>query len=322
MILICPFYTIFSFLQRYFFSVSKFFSILIMAAKNILKLGLPKGSLQEATFRLFLKAGFKVSVGSRSYIPSINDPELQGLLIRAQEMAGYVEDGVLDAGLTGRDWKTEQDADVEEVCELRYAKAGFSPIRWVVAVPKDSPIQSIKDLQGKRIATELVGYTTRYLKKQGVEADVEFSWGATEVKPPLLADAIVELTETGNSLRANNLRIIETILESTTILVANKKSWKDPWKKEKIENLAMLLQGAIDAEEKVGLKMNVSKKDLKAVLEKLPALHTPTISTQSDEAWVAVEIIVDEKIVREIIPALKRAGASGIVEYPLNKVIA
>ncbi|MBI3541345.1 MAG: ATP phosphoribosyltransferase [Deltaproteobacteria bacterium] len=289
--------------------------------KNILKLGVPKGSLQESTFRLFQKAGFKITVGSRSYIPNIDDPELEGLLIRAQEMAGYVEDGVLDCGLTGRDWMTEQNADVEVVAELRYAKAGLRPIRWVVAVPNDSPIKSIKDLQGKRIATELVGFTTRYLKKQGVEANVEFSWGATEVKPPLLADAIVELTETGSSLRANNLRIVETILESTTLLVANKKSWKDSWKKEKIENIVMLLQGAIQAEEKVGLKMNVAKKDLDKVLSKLPALHTPTVSTQADQDWVAVEIIVDEKVVREMIPALKRAGASGIVEYPLNKVI-
>jgi ATP phosphoribosyltransferase len=288
---------------------------------KVLKLGIPKGSLQESTFRLFQKAGFKITTGARSYVPSIDDPEIEGLLIRAQEMAGYVEDGVLDAGLTGRDWMTEQEADVEVVSELRYAKAGLRPIRWVVAVPNDSPIKSIKDLKGKRIATELVGYTKRYLKEKGVEADVEFSWGATEVKPPLLADAIVELTETGSSLKANNLRIVETILESTTLLVANKKSWKDPWKREKIENLVMLLQGAINAEEKVGLKLNVPKKSLKSVLSKLPALHAPTISPQADEDWVAIEVIVDEKIVREIIPALKRAGASGIVEYPLNKVI-
>lgn len=290
-------------------------------SKNILKLGIPKGSLQESTFRLFQKAGFKITVGSRSYIPQIDDSELEGLLIRAQEMAGYVEDGVLDAGLTGRDWMTEQNADVEVISELRYAKAGLKPIKWVVAVPNDSPIQSIKDLQGKRIATELVGYTKRYLQQHGVTADVEFSWGATEVKPPLLADAIVELTETGSSLRANNLRIVETILESTTLMVANKKSWKDSWKKEKIENLVMLLQGAIQAEEKVGLKMNVPKNRLNDVIAKLPALHAPTISTQSDQEWVALEVIVDEKTVREIIPSLKRAGASGIVEYPLNKVI-
>jgi len=290
-------------------------------ANNLLKLGIPKGSLQEATFRLFQKAGYRISVGSRSYIPSIDDPELSGLLIRAQEMAGYVEDGVLDAGLTGRDWMTEQNADVEVVSELRYAKAGFTPIKWVIAVPNDSPIKTVKDLQGKRIATELVGYTKRYLEKHGVTADVEFSWGATEVKPPLLADAIVELTETGNSLRANNLRIVDTILESVTVLVANKKSWKDAWKKEKIENLAMLLQGAIDAEAKVGLKMNMPKRNLEAVLKSLPALHAPTVSNQTDQDWVAIEVIVDEKTVREIIPVLKRAGASGIVEYPLNKVI-
>jgi ATP phosphoribosyltransferase len=288
---------------------------------NILKFGLPKGSLQDATFRLFHKAGWRVSVGSRSYIPSLDDPQMTGLLIRAQEMAGYVEDGVLDAGLTGRDWMTEQDADVEVVSELRYAKAGFTPIRWVIAVPNDSPIKTVKDLQGKRIATELVGFTTRYLEKHGVTANVEFSWGATEVKPPLLADAIVELTETGNSLRANNLRIIETILESVTLLVANKTAWKDSWKREKIENIAMLLQGAIDAEAKVGLKMNVPKKNLEEVVKKLPALHAPTVSQQADQDWVAIEVIVDEKVVREIIPALKRAGASGIVEYPLNKVI-
>lgn len=290
-------------------------------ANKILKLGIPKGSLQDSTFRLFQKAGYKITTGSRSYIPNIDDPELGGLLIRAQEMAGYVEDGVLDVGLTGRDWMTEQDADVEVVTELRYAKAGLRPIRWVVAVPEDSPIKSVQDLAGKRIATELVGFTNRYLEQQGVKAKVEFSWGATEVKPPLLADAIVELTETGSSLRANQLRIVETILESTTLLVANKQSWKDPWKKEKIENLAMLLQGAIQAEEKVGLKLNVPKKSLKTVLAKLPALHAPTISNQADEDWVAIEVIVDEKIVREILPALKRAGASGIVEYPLNKVI-
>lgn len=290
-------------------------------SQRTLKLGLPKGSLQESTFRLFQKAGFRITTGSRSYVPSIDDPELEGLLIRAQEMAGYVEDGVLDCGLTGRDWMMEQEADVQIIAELRYAKAGLRPIRWVVAVPNDSLIRSIKDLQGKRIATELVGFTRRYLKERGVTAEVEFSWGATEVKPPLLADAIVELTETGSSLRANNLRIVDTILESTTLLVANKKSWKDSWKKEKMENLVMLLQGAIQAEEKVGLKMNVPKKGLQSVLAKLPALHTPTVSTQADEDWVAVEVIVDEKIVREIIPQLKRAGASGIVEYPLNKVI-
>lgn len=290
-------------------------------AKRVLKLGLPKGSLQEATFRLFAKAGFRVTTGSRSYLPQIDDPELEGLLIRAQEMAGYVEDGVLDAGFTGRDWMTEQGADVHVVTELLYAKAGFRPVRWVVAVPNGSPIKSVKDLKGKRIATELVKFTKSYLKKKGVEADVEFSWGATEVKPPILADAIVELTETGSSLRANNLEVVETILESTTLLVANKKSWQDPWKRKKIENIALLIQSAIVAEEKVGLKMNVPKAKLKSVIAKLPALHTPTLSEQSDKMWISVEVVVDEKIVREILPELKRAGASGIVEYPLNKVV-
>lgn len=286
-----------------------------------LKLGLPKGSLQESTFRLFKKAGWSISIGSRAYIPSIDDPELSGLLIRSQEMSRYVENGVLDVGMCGRDWVIENDSKVHEVCELRYGKVGLKPIRWVIAVPNDSKIQSAKDLKGKRIATELVNYTKRYLKKQGVSAEVEFSWGATEVKPPLLADAIVELTETGSSLRANNLKIIETILESVTVMVANKKAWEDPWKRKKIENLALMLQGALVAEQKVGLKMNVPRKKLDGVVSKLPALHTPTISDQSDSAWVAVEIIVDEKMVRDLIPELKRAGAAGIVEYPLNKVI-
>ncbi len=287
-----------------------------------LKIGLPKGSLQESTFRLFAKAGFKINVGSRSYVPSIDDPELEALLIRAQEMARYVEDGVLDCGLTGRDWVMEVDAVVHEICELRYAKAGIRPVRWVIAVPNDSKIRSVRDLQGKKIATELVEYTKRYLKKNKIEAEVEFSWGATEVKPPRLADAIVEITETGSSLKANNLRIIETVLESTTVFVANPKAWQNRWKREKMENIALLLQGAIAAEEKVGLKMNVSKKHLKAVIAKLPALHTPTISAQADSKWVAIEVIVDENVVRKILPELKRAGASGIVEYPLNKVIS
>ena len=286
-----------------------------------LKLGLPKGSLQESTIRLFKKAGYAITTGSRSYFPAIDDPELEGILIRAQEMAGYVADGVMDAGITGRDWMMEQEADVQVVAELRYAKAGLKPVRWVVAVPNDSPIQGGGDLQGKRIATELVGYTTRYLKGKGVKAKVEFSWGATEVKPPLLADAIVELTETGNSLRANNLRIVETILESTTLLVANKKSWQDPWKRQKIENIALLMQGAILAEEMVGLKMNLPKNKVDALLAKLPALKKPTVSGLSDPGWVSLEVMVDEKTVRDLIPELKRAGASGIVEYPLNKVI-
>ncbi|MBI2068466.1 MAG: ATP phosphoribosyltransferase [Deltaproteobacteria bacterium] len=289
--------------------------------ENILKLGLPKGSLQESTFRLFAKAGFKITVGNRSYVPSLDDPELRGLLIRAQEMARYVQDGVLDCGLTGRDWVLENEADVQEVCELKYAKAGLRPVRWVVAVPNDSSIKSIKGLEGKKIATELVSYSKRYLKENGVTATVEFSWGATEVKPPILADAIIEVTETGSSLRANNLRIVETVLESTTLFISNKKSWQDPWKRKKIENISLLLQGAILAEEKVGLKMNVPRSKLQSVIKILPALHTPTISEQSDSSWVAIEVMVDERIVREILPELKRAGASGIVEYPLNKVI-
>ena len=286
-----------------------------------LKLGIPKGSLQDSTFRLFEKAGYKMHVGSRSYIPTIDDPELSGLLIRAQEMARYVNHGALDAGLTGRDWVLEQGAKVVEVAELRYAKAGLRPVRWVIAVPETSKIKTVKDLQGKRIATELVGYTKRYLKKHGVTAQVEFSWGATEVKPPELADAIVELTETGSSLKANKLRIVETILESNTLLIANAESWKDPWKRRKIENIAMLLQGAIKAQEKVGLKLNIENKNLKKVLEQLPALNTPTVSSLADPDWRSVEVVVDEVVVRDLIPVLKRAGATGLVEYPLNKVI-
>ena len=292
-----------------------------MNKRKVLKIGLPKGSLQESTLRLFAKAGYKISVSGRSYIPSIDDIALEGLLIRAQEMARYVEDGVLDCGLTGRDWVLEQGASVQEICELQYAKAGLRPVRWVVAVPENSSIRTLKDLQGKKIATELVQFTRRYLEKNGIQATVEFSWGATEVKPPLLADAIVEITETGSSLKANNLRIIETILESTTVFIANKDSWKDAWKRGKIENISLLLKGAIVAEEKVGLKMNVPREALKQVISKLPALHAPTISEQADKNWVAVEVIVDEKIVREILPELKRSGASGIVEYPLNKII-
>lgn len=289
--------------------------------KRILNIGLPKGSLQEATLHLFRKAGFTVSVGSRSYIPSIDDPELSGLLIRAQEMARYVQDGILDAGLTGRDWVLEQGARVKEVCTLQYAKGGMRPVRWVVAVPNDSPIRRIEQLQGKRVATELVQYTRRWLRERGIEALVEFSWGATEVKAPRLADAIVELTETGSSLRANNLRIVETVLESTTVLIANREAWKDEWKRRKMESLAVLLQGALRAEEKVGLKMNVAREDLDRVLKVLPALHTPTISSLSQAGWFSLEVIVDEKVARDLIPVLKQSGASGIVEYPLNKVI-
>lgn len=290
-------------------------------AKKVLNIGLPKGSLQDSTLALFKKAGFNISVGSRSYIPTIDDDELSGLLIRAQEMARYVQDGILDVGLTGRDWVMEQNAKVKEVCSLIYAKGGMRPVRWVVAVPNDSPIKKIEDLEGKRIATELVQHTRRWLKERGVEALVEFSWGATEVKAPRLADAIVELTETGSSLRANNLRIVDTILESTTLLIANKDAWKDPWKREKIENIALLLQGALAAEGKAGLKMNVPRESLDRVLKVLPALQNPTVGQLSEAGWFSLEVIVDEKTIRRMIPVLKKEGASGIVEYPLNKVI-
>ena len=290
-------------------------------ASKTLSIGLPKGSLQESTLVLFRKAGFAIAVGSRSYIPSIDDEELSGLLIRAQEMARYVQDGILDLGLTGRDWVLEQNAKVKEVCTLQYAKGGLRPVRWVVAVPNDSPIRRIEDLRGKRVATELVQFTRRYLKEREIDALVEFSWGATEVKAPRLADAIVELTETGSSLRANNLRIVETILESTTVLIANRDAWKDPWKRQKIENIAMLLMGALRAQEKVGLKMNVARADLDRVLKVLPALQNPTVSSLSKAGWFSLEVIVDEKTVRELLPVLKKTGASGIVEYPLNKVI-
>jgi ATP phosphoribosyltransferase len=288
---------------------------------KIIRLGLPKGSLQESTLKLFKKAGYNISVDARSYYPVFDDIEIEALLIRAQEMARYVDDGVLDAGLTGKDWVLEQGADVYEVAELNYAKGGLRPVKWVIAVPDGSKIKTVKDLKGKRIATELVGFTKKYLKSKGVKADVDFSWGATEVKPPYLADAIVELTETGTSLRANNLRIIETILVSSTRFIANKKAWKDRWKKQKMENIVLLLKGALAAEEKVGLKMNVPKRTIKRVMSMLSALHSPTMSKLSDEGWVALEVMIDEKIVRDIIPKLKSAGAEGIVEYPLNKVI-
>lgn len=292
-----------------------------VVAGQKLKLGLPKGSLQDSTFKLFNKAGYRVQVSSRSYYPSIDDPDIECILVRAQEMARYVDNGVIDVGLTGKDWILEQGADVEEIAELRYAKGGLNPVRWVVAVPEDSKIKTLKDLNGKHIATELVGYTKKYLKSKGVRAEVEFSWGATEVKPPQLADAIVELTETGSSLRANKLRIIDVMLESTTRIVANKTAWKDPWKKKKIDNMTMLLQGALAAEEKVGLKMNAPKANLKEICGLLPSMHAPTISHQTDPAWVSLEVILDEKQARNLIPRLKRRGASGIVEYPLNKVI-
>ncbi len=288
---------------------------------NKLKLGIPKGSLQESTLKLFEKAGYLVSVSSRSYYPTINDPEIELMLIRAQEMPRYVESRVLDCGITGRDWVAESGSDVKEVSRLIYAKSGLGKVRWVLAAPANSGIRSVRDLKGKRIATELVNVTKDYLKKKGVRARVEFSWGATEAKPPELADAIVELTETGSSLKANNLEIIDTVLESTTVFIANKNSWKEPWKKHKAENLLMLLNGALAAREKVGLKMNVKKSELKDILALIPALKNPTISDLSDRSWVAVETIIDEKVVRDILPQLKRAGAQGIVEYPLNKVI-
>lgn len=288
---------------------------------KILKLGIPTGSLQESTLKLFRKAGYHISVSSRSYYPSFDDIEVEAMLIRAQEMARYVEDGILDCGLTGKDWILEQNADVHEVAELIYAKEGLRPVKWVIAVPNDSKIKNVKGLNGKRIATELVGFTKRYLKAKGIKAEVDFSWGATEIKPPYLADAIVELTETGTSLRENNLRIVETILESSTRFIANKKAWQDKWKKQKMQNIVMLLKGALSAEEKVGLKMNVSERSFKRVMSLLSAMHSPTISALSDKGWYALEVIIDEKVVRDIIPKLKTAGASGIVEYQLNKVI-
>jgi len=286
-----------------------------------LKLGIPKGSLENATVDLFKKAGFVITTSSRSYFPAIDDPEIECMLIRAQEMARYVEDGVLDAGLTGYDWVVENDADVVTVADLVYAKQSFGKVRWVLAVPEASPIQSAKDLEGKIIATELVGATKRYLAKYGVTAKVEFSWGATEVKPPELADAIVEVTETGSSLKANKLRIVETVMESNTQLVANKQSWADPWKRQKLEDMKMLLDGAIAALGKVGLMLNVQKGELEAVLNVLPALKNPTVSPLSHGDWYAVNTILDESTVRTIIPRLKQAGAQGIVEYPLNKIV-
>ncbi|MDA0745470.1 MAG: ATP phosphoribosyltransferase [bacterium] len=290
---------------------------------SILKIGLPSGSLQESTLTLFAKAGYRIRSSSRSYTPDIDDPELEGLFLRAQEMAHYVERGVLDVGLTGADWIRENGADIVEIAELRYSKTSARSARWVLAVPEESPVQSVKDLQGKRIATELVNTTRQYLQEQGVQAQVEFSWGSTEAKlrVPGLVDAIVELTETGSSLRANKLRIVETISESTPRFFANKEAWNDPWKREKAQNIATLLVGAYQAGDKAGLKMNVRRSNLDEVVNLLPALNNPTISNLLDGDWVAIEVIVDEKIVRDIIPQLKKSGAEGIIEYPLNKVI-
>jgi ATP phosphoribosyltransferase len=290
-------------------------------SEQILKLGIPAGSLQEATGELFRKAGYKIAFASRSYYPTIDDPEILCTLIRAQEMPRYVQDGSLDCGLTGYDWILENDAQVVELAELVFSKVSRRPVRWVLAVPNDSTVQTVKDLQGKRIATEVVNLTRRWLAKHGVEAQVEFSWGATEVKPPRLADAIVEVTETGSSLRANNLRIVADLLQSTTRFISNKSAYAEPWKKQKMDDLVLMLQGAMAAEGKVGLMMNVRKADLPAIVKILPALQTPTISSLSDPEWVAVNTILDENTVRHIVPQLKQAGARGIVEYPLNKII-
>jgi len=286
-----------------------------------LKLGLPKGSLQDATLELFHRAGYEITVNPRSYFPGIDDDEIECMLIRAQEMARYVEDGILDAGLTGKDWILENEASVVEVADLVYAKQTFGKVRWVLAVPEKSSVQSVNDLEGKIIATELVKVTERYLAQNGVKAKVEFSWGATEVKPPVLADAIVEVTETGSSLRANGLRIVETVLESNTKFIASASAWEDAWKRRKMETVVMLLKGAIEASGKVGLMLNVRRVDLENVLAVLPALKRPTISNLSDPDWVAVNTVVEEKTVWELIPRLKAANAQGTVEYPRNKIV-
>ncbi len=292
-----------------------------MPSDNCLKLGIPSGSLQEATAELFRRAGYKISFNSRSYYPTIDDDEIECVLIRAQEMARYVQDGVLDAGLTGHDWIVENGADVVEVAELVFSKVSRRPVRWVLCVPENSPFQSVKDLQGKRIATEAVGLTQRYLDKHGVTAKVEFSWGATEVKPPQLADAIVEVTETGSSLRANQLRILDEVVTSTPRFIANRDAYAEAWKKQRIDDIVLMLRGAMAAEGKVGLMMNVPRDSMQQVLSLLPALQQPTVSSLSDEHWVDVNTVVDESIVRHIIPRLKAAGARGIVEYPLSKII-
>ncbi len=292
-----------------------------MESTPTLMLGLPKGSLEEATIKLFGKAGFSITKSSRSYRPSFDDEELDGRFVRAQEVSRYVEHGYFDCGLTGQDWVRENDSDVVEVCDLVYSRASNRRSRWIIAVPEASPVRSVKDLEGKRIATEVTNITRQFLKDNGVNAEVEFSWGATEVKVPDLVDAIVDLTETGNSLRANKLRIVDTLLYTNTVLIANKASWEDRWKREKIETIAMLLQSALEASSKVGLKLNVEKSKLDGILADLPALRNPTINRLADESWVAIDTVIDEKIVREIIPALKARGAEGIIEYPLNKVV-
>lgn len=284
-------------------------------------LGLPKGSLEDSTITLFGKAGFNITKRSRSYRPSFDDPDLDGRFVRAQEVSRYVEHGYFDCGLTGQDWVRENDSDVVEVCDLVYSRASNRRSKWIIAVPQASSIQTVKDLEGKRIATEIVNLTNQFLTDKGVNADVEFSWGATEVKVPDLVDAIVDLTETGSSLRANNLRIIDTLLYTNTVMIANKASWEDPKKREKIETIALLLQSALEAYSKVGLKLNIEKSKLETILQELPALRNPTINRLTDENWVAIDTVVDEKIVREIIPTLKAHGAEGIIEYPLNKVV-
>ena len=288
---------------------------------NSLKLGIPKGSLQDSTVELFAKAGWRISVNSRSYYPGIDDPEIECMMVRAQEMARYVESGALDAGLTGKDWILETGAEIEEVAELVYSKTSLGRVRWVLAVAEDSPMRNVRDLEGKVIATEAVRMTEKYLAKHGVKARVEFSWGATEVKVPQLADAIVEVTETGSSLRANHLRVLDTLLESATWFIANRAAWSDSWKREKISNMAMLLDGAIKAYNRVGLMLNLRREDLDKVLGALPALRNPTVAQLSDPGWLAINTIVEEKTVRQLIPKLKAAGAEGIVEYPLNKVV-
>ena len=289
----------------------------------VLKIGLPSGSLQESTLNLFAKAGYRIRTSPRSYTPVIDDLELEGLFLRAQEIAHYVERGVLDIGLTGIDWIRENEAEVVEIAEFAYSKTTSQPARWVIAVPENSGIQTIRDLQGKRVATELVTATRNYLKDRGITAEVEYSWGSTEakVRVPGLVDAIAEITETGSSLRANKLRVVETMFETAPRLIANKQTWADAWKREKARNIATLLIGAFNAEDKVGLKMNVRRTDLARIVENLPALNNPTVANLLDKNWVAIEVIVDERVVRDIIPKLKKLGAEGIIEYPLNKVI-
>ena len=289
---------------------------------TLLSFGLPKGSLEEATLKLFARAGFNITKGSRSYTPSWDDADLGGRFVRAQEMSRYVEDGFFDCGLTGRDWVQENESDVKVVADLVYSRASNRISKWVLAVPEDSPIKTVKDLEGKTIATELVEVTKSFLKKHGVMAEVEFSWGATEVKVPELVDAIVDLTETGSSLRANKLRIVDVLMETNTVLIANKESWADDAKKAKIENIGMMLNAALQADTKVGLKLNLERTKLSEVLLNLPSLRKPTISSLADEDWIAVETVIEKKVAREIIPALKRLGAEGIVEYPLNKIVA